>query len=241
MESRRAEWSFRLRQELKRSTSGHFLTLTYAKAPINQENNLPTLCKTDFQAFIKRLRKRSPTKLRYYAVGEYGSDTQRPHYHALLFNAETKFLESELVAAWSHGHCQIAEINDARIHYVTKFHVNKIGEYPGRAPPFALMSRRPGIGSNYLDTHAQYHKDGLRGFTRVNGIYARLPRYYVDKLFTKEEKEQMRLLGENEREAYFQEIERLSKFVDNPHEHYTDRRRHEHDNVKHKSNRNDKI
>lgn len=45
-----------------------------------------SLRKRDFQLWMKRLRKAFPdTKIRFFASGEYGSETFRPHYHAILF------------------------------------------------------------------------------------------------------------------------------------------------------------
>lgn len=50
---------------------------------------IPYLYKPDIQNFIKRLRKQCNEKfkeqIRYYAVGEYGPRTFRPHYHLLLW------------------------------------------------------------------------------------------------------------------------------------------------------------
>lgn len=84
-----------------------FLTLTY------NDQHLPmygTLVKEHAQNFLKRLRRYiKPEKLRYYAVGEYGSTCpdheiekcsicgplQRPHYHMILFGwapAEREYL-----------------------------------------------------------------------------------------------------------------------------------------------------
>ena len=58
LSSKRDDWSFRLRQELKVSTSASFITLTYAteKMPVNS-SGLLELRKSDCQAFMKRLRK----------------------------------------------------------------------------------------------------------------------------------------------------------------------------------------
>lgn len=240
LQARRSEWSFRLRQELRASESSHFLTLTYEKAP--QENGIETLRKKDLQDFFKRLRKSCPTKIRYYAVGEYGTRTIRPHYHALLFNAPTKFLESSLDSTWSHGHTMIGTVTDSSIHYVTKYHVNKVGDYPGRAPPFVLMSRRPGIGSRYLDTHAKWHLHGLKSFTQMNGFIGRMPRFYADKIFTKEQKQMINSLAPSEREAYFKEIARLSKLGHaDPHSHYLERLKAAHDRIVHKENLSNKF
>lgn len=51
---------------------------------------VPLLYYPDVQRFIKRLRKQISTlfkdeKVRYYAIGEYGTSSFRPHWHLLLF------------------------------------------------------------------------------------------------------------------------------------------------------------
>lgn len=86
------EWANRLMMELQDHQEAWFVTLTYN----NEHGRLAaddngevyewlTLCKSDFQNFMKRLRKNSGQKLRFYACGEYGTDTYRPHYHAIIF------------------------------------------------------------------------------------------------------------------------------------------------------------
>ena len=64
-----------------------FVTLTY------NDDFLPLfgLEKRDIQLFIKRLRERLeylgfPNKLRYVFCGEYGTKTQRAHYHGIIWN-----------------------------------------------------------------------------------------------------------------------------------------------------------
>lgn len=59
-----------------------FLTLTY------DDKHLPaygSLVPDHFTKFMKRFRKRSGTKTRYYMCGEYGEKFSRPHYHAVIF------------------------------------------------------------------------------------------------------------------------------------------------------------
>ena len=60
-----------------------FITLTYNNAHLPEHDSL---CKRDFQLFMKRLRKRFGSGIRYYMCGEYGGKYGRPLYHALLFN-----------------------------------------------------------------------------------------------------------------------------------------------------------
>lgn len=92
-----------------------FITLTY------DDDHLPpfgSLRKKDFVDFMKRLRKQknstSDNPLRFYACGEYGEKSGRPHYHAILFNCSFKqdkeikkgknpiYWSKDLQKAWSH-------------------------------------------------------------------------------------------------------------------------------------------
>lgn len=90
------EWANRCIMELQDHEDAYFLTLTYDNDHVPQSGYaIPetgefqpslSLRKKDFQAFIKRLRKRvEPDRIRYFASGEYGDNTQRPHYHAIIF------------------------------------------------------------------------------------------------------------------------------------------------------------
>ena len=76
------EWASRCVMESKLHKENCFITLTY------NDEHLPSdlsLQKDDFTKFIKRLRKNTGDKIRYYACGEYGDLYQRPHFHACLF------------------------------------------------------------------------------------------------------------------------------------------------------------
>lgn len=90
------EWANRCLLELQDHDSAYFVTLTYDQehVPISyyphpetgEAQPVLTLRKDDFQKFMKKLRKRvAPDLLRYFACGEYGSNTQRPHYHAIIY------------------------------------------------------------------------------------------------------------------------------------------------------------
>lgn len=249
LEARRNDWSFRLRQELKVSYSSHFLTLTYedSKLPYSA-SGLPEVRKQDVQLFTKRLRKvqeaHSEFRLRYYTVGEYGTKSARPHYHSIMYNMHAKTV-SQLPGIWTDGHVYVGTVTDASIHYVAKYHVNAVGDYGDRAPPFAIMSRKPGIGENYLGTHTRWHLNGVRNYTQVNGEVGRLPRYYRDKIFKAENEEgkleyivdPALLLGDrNEVSEYYEELKRLEKLKEDPAEYYGERFRANADAVKHKSN-----
>lgn len=250
LQAKRGDWSFRLKQEWKRAPSAHFLSFTYDQQHLpytTVETNgvcfdVPSLCKRDMQLFFKRLRKAcEPVKLRHYTVGEYGGLTSRPHYHSILFGLPFTMV-SQLHDIWQQGNIYVGSVRDESIHYVTKYVINRHGEFNGREPPFALMSRNPGIGAGYLGTHTDWHRSGMRNFAQVNGITTRLPRYYKDKIFNEEEREVMaKESAVRGVESFYEELKRISKFHDDPYAHYAERVKHMHDAVTSKLNENDKL
>ena len=132
VKKRALQWCFRLQQEEKVSESAIFLTLTYAdgKVPISS-NGLLTLRPKDHTDFMKRFRKMcikngAKKPLKYYMVGEYGSKTQRPHYHSILYNVPRFVLDRQglIEKAWENGLIHIGEVTKASIAYTCGY-VNK--------------------------------------------------------------------------------------------------------------------
>lgn len=182
--SKRADWSFRINEELRTHTSAFFCTFTYSddKLPLNKGH--PTLRRSDFQSYMKNLRNTTKNKLKYFACGEYGSNTHRPHYHAIIFNypAELRHL---LALEWRNGYTTIDQVNAARIHYITKYILKKSDSYDEVEPPFNLVSK--GLGKNYL-INTDMHKNFLSSNVSFNGYKQRMPRYYKDKIFSEHDK-----------------------------------------------------
>lgn len=204
--SRRSEWTFRLKQEMKVCESCHFITLTYDDDKLNYErieddvgnviDIVPMVCKKDVQLFLKRLRERiKPFKIRYFLVSEYGPQTLRPHYHMILFNFPN-ILNNKLYdyinESWSMGFISISDVNDARIHYVTGYCLDGSQVPENRVKNFMLCSRRPGLGSYFLDVrgvvdYCRANSTDLWSFASSTGVNkVRIPRYYRDKLFDDE-------------------------------------------------------
>jgi len=194
LSTKRNEWTFRLKEEIKYHSSSHFITLTYADEYIRKTpRGLSTLDKRDLQTFIKRLRSYQSRKLkifdsiRYYAVGEYGERTSRPHYHLITFSTHPKVIE-KISYIWSQGQVQIGKAESASIHYVTKYFINKQIPINGdRVLPFSLMSK--GIGKGYLKRAKNYHQKTQNNYVVQDGNKTRMPRYYKDKIFTTHEKQ----------------------------------------------------
>lgn len=206
-------WADRMMLELDHSKKAVFVTLTY-----NNENVIPTmfdendvsvsftLDKRDLQLFMKRLRSRKEfenREIRFYASGEYGSKTFRPHYHAIIFGIELadfaplKYLgtnelkqgyytSSLLEDIWSKGFVVVTEVSWQTCAYVARYVMKKINSptncfeaYLNAEPEFSLMSRRPGIGAYYMQEHDDW-KDKAAYY--IDGVEIRMPRYFLKKL-----------------------------------------------------------
>lgn len=193
--TRRNDWTFRLEQEQRASNTSHFITLTYDENHLTYTpEHIETLYKPHLQKFFKKLRYAqyklgNKDKIRYYAVGEYGTKTQRPHYHAIMFNLDTEIL-TQLTQLWGKGLTHSAITSPATIRYVTKYLINKVGDYNDRDKPFAIMSKQLGI--DYLHDKFQYHRD-TQSLTVTNnsGTKQPLPRYYAERMFSKDEKAEL--------------------------------------------------
>lgn len=163
-----------------------FLTLTYddIHVPIGPSGNL-TLRKKDLQDFWKRLRYFG-YEFRYFCCGEYGDETHRPHYHALVFGLdlpditlnEYGHLESDvLTSIWKNGMVSIGEFNEATAGYVSRYTYKKAFKdlqlfYDSFQvdPEFTEMSRRPGIGSQFFEDHGRFlYENGKFSYATSDG------------------------------------------------------------------------
>ncbi len=204
-------WSFRLIEEQKVSHSSAFITLTYADPPLSINGN-QTLHKKDMQDFMKRLRKKCFKKLKYYTVGEYGTKLKRPHYHSIIFNLPPSYIYDDRILAdiWTHGHVDIAPCNEATIKYTLKYLQKEKWEpkheLDDRNPEFSMMSKKMGL--SYLTPEIlKYHHNTLNSYvTRSQGQKEPLPRYYRDKIFTKEQKIKIAEKGEIHRTEKYDKL-----------------------------------
>lgn len=204
---RSRQWAIRCVHEAKYHAANSFLTLTYdnAHVPWSSITGEQTLCKRDLQLFFKRLRKAIyPTKVRYFACGEYGDTTNRPHYHVILFGYD--FSDSRVVhqvtpsgilwrsdklnEIWGNGHCVIANVTFDTCAYTARYILKKTtGEaakerYEGIEPEFTAMSRRPGIAYQWFEDYKNdvYPYDRVVLIDDEKARVFRPPKYY-DKLY----------------------------------------------------------
>lgn len=216
---RASGWSFRLMQEYKRCESAVFVTLTYDNLHVPlTESGFMTLDKRDFQMFMVRLRKLNPAGIKYYAVGEYGSKTMRPHYHAIMFNVDRE----SIITAWKAGEdIHMGDVADASVGYTLKY-ISKPGKIPlhkndDRIPEFSLMSK--GLGSNYVTPEIEeWHQADYmnRLYCPIkDGKKIAMPRYYRTRLFSTD---QVMAIGDRiqaEEDEAYRKLSTLEKNLQN--------------------------
>lgn len=208
---RSREWAVRCVHEAQMHQENCFITLTY-----NPENLPPDggLVKSDFQKFMKRLRKSTGKKIRYYHCGEYGDKNNRPHYHGLIFGFNFSdwvylfdspsgvpiYTSPTLEKIWQKGFVTVGHVTFESAAYCARYILKKIngpkadevnpetglkhyerfnsftGEIHEVLPEYTTMSRRPGIGANWINKYAGdcYPKD----YTSLNGRIVKIPKYY---------------------------------------------------------------
>ena len=167
----------------------------------------PTLLKDEISNFNKKLktylhRKKLNSGFRFYGVGEYGSTTFRPHYHVIYFNLDipdlefynysngqllfnSKFLDS----IWNKGHVVIGAVDVGSACYVARYVDKKQNRSKDEkrlldeflCPEFSVMSRRPGIGADYMEKLVNDVKNGIYSLF-TNGNSFSIPIYYSKKL-----------------------------------------------------------
>lgn len=160
----------RILLEASQHADNAFITLTYS------DETLPvsgSLIPEDLTNWLKRLRKQiSPARVRYYAVGEYGEQSQRPHYHVVLFGYKNCRLgrsrlglmpqlvterhkccpQCDLIATtWQKGGIYVGALEANSAQYVAGYVMKKMTSsrdtrLNGRWPEFCRMSLKPGIG-----------------------------------------------------------------------------------------------
>ena len=165
------QWAVRCVHEASLYDDNCFITLTY------DDDHLPengSLVKADYQKFMKRLRKRFGSGVRYFHCGEYGEKNGRPHHHACLFNFRFPdcerldlagrladlpplYISQSLSELWPFGLHTIGDVTFDSAAYVARYVTKKItgdraaSHYGDRVPEYTTMSRRPGIGRQWYE------------------------------------------------------------------------------------------
>lgn len=184
--NRRRLWAHRIMLESFCHRDNCFLTLSYQDCHLPlitggtgqdlMRPELGSLKPKDLQDWLKRLRKAiEPLRVRFYAVGEYGSNTWRPHYHVILFGfptcmrgrtlrrvGSTRAVWEEccdncklIGETWGLGDVDLGTLTRDSAAYCAEYTVKKMTSVDDTrlirgnltlVPEFCRMSLRPGIG-----------------------------------------------------------------------------------------------
>jgi hypothetical protein len=97
--------------------------------------------------------------IRYFLVGEYGTETKRAHYHAIMFGVDPHRAKKITKLSWSLGHIQCDAVRDGGIQYVCGYTLKKLTsekDFPdGQEPEFSLKSTKPALGHKQIPAIAK--------------------------------------------------------------------------------------
>lgn len=195
-----------------------FITLTFDQVNLEKRSNPLSLDVSEYQRFMKRLRKRFGKNIRFFHCGEYGDQNKRPHYHAIIFGMDFKdkklwtnrdgnklYTSEALQELWPYGFSTIGEVTFQSAAYVARYIMKKwkgegaedhytrwcplTGEGTTVEPEYCTMSRMPGIGKTWLE---KYKADVYpHDYVVINNHKVKPPRYY-DSLLSEEELAQLK-------------------------------------------------
>lgn len=155
------QWAVRCMHEAQTADTASFLTLTYSDEHLPDDRGVHV---SHLQAFMKALRHSYPcgkcgqapgrrhgkspcgpfvpcTRPRFFACGEYGERTLRPHYHLALFNesfdddrelhkvnarGDRLYTSKRLDRLWGKGHALIGSLSFESAAYIARYVCKKI-------------------------------------------------------------------------------------------------------------------
>lgn len=199
---RSRQWAVRCVHEASLHPKNCFITLTYNDENLPKDRSLDV---KHFQDFMKRLRFRFGSGIRFFHCGEYGEKFARPHYHACLFNFDFEdkklwktalgnrlYLSQALQELWPFGFSTVGDVTFESAAYVARYVTKKqtgdraaahyewlnedTGELRSRKPEYCTMSRRPGLAKGWFD---KYSSDVYPSdYIVLRGRKMRPPKYY---------------------------------------------------------------
>lgn len=202
--ARAKSWAVRCVHEAQLHERNCFVTLTYDRSSLPKDGGLHI---EHWQNFAKKVRRRLGA-FRFFMCGEYGSETLRPHFHILFFgldfpdrmfykgNGGSRLYTSKVLQEiWDRGYAPIGDVSVESAAYVARYQVKKqvkkddtqylrvdpvTGESWYVRREFVNMSRRPGIGSGWIEKYKTdvYPSDEVI----INGHRYRPPSFYDSRL-----------------------------------------------------------
>lgn len=216
------QWAIRCMHEARVHPENSFVTLTYNDENLPKgPDGRPRLHYQDFQLFMKRLRQKrykdfvktygpenwkllskqerrqiyGPQEIGFFVTGEYGDQTKRPHWHAIIFNyrphdakpkyrnkrGDQVFSSESLDGLWGKGNTDFGSVTFDSAGYCARYATKKLnhgkdGDHDYH--PISKKSSRQAIGKKFLQKYWRdiftYGHIILEDGKRICSI----PRYY---------------------------------------------------------------
>jgi len=207
MKQKAREWKVRLMEEMRVKTVDiKFITLSFSNESLIElerevnkgqvkamgyklDNEIATLA---VRRYLERWRWRFKKSQKHWFVTELGqTNTERLHIHGLIWTDEDIKIISEV---WKYGKVWVGDyVNERTVNYIVKY-INKTDENHKYYKPIVLVS--PGMGCNYLkrydsENNLYQGKDTNEMYKTRQGRKLPLPKYYRNKLYDEEEKEEL--------------------------------------------------
>lgn len=197
------EWQIRLHEELKVWKYKYFLTLTFDSEQLEKlvnelngtETNVNDAAQLAVRRFLERWRKKYKKSVRHWLVTELGHEgTERIHLHGIIFDNQPHTNE-EFAEIWKYGWTYTGDYcNERTINYIVKY-ITKIDIDHKTYKADIYCSA--GLGACYLENamilkkHEFCGTDTKQYYTLPNGQKVALPKYYRNKLWTEEQRDQL--------------------------------------------------
>lgn len=197
--------------EAKLHENNCFITLTYSDEHLPNDRSLHY---RDFQLFMKKLRKKFGSKIRFYMCGEYGEKFDRPHFHACIFgfdfpdrkywkqtgSGSKLYRSEELEKLWKYGFSSIGDVNFESAAYVARYIMKKVTGQGKHDQHYKFTDLSTG---EVLEKKPEFNKMSLKpgigyewfkkyksdvyphDYVIINGRKVRPPKYY-DLKYSKE-------------------------------------------------------
>lgn len=158
------QWAVRCVHEAQMHEENSFITLTYDNENVGDGR----LRYSDFQLFMKRLRRSINEPISMFVTGEYGDQKKRPHWHALVFGwrpsdcnykysnkrGDRVFESNTLERLWTHGISEVGSVTFESAGYCARYAAKKL--IHGRDAdhdfqPISKKSSKYAIGKKWLE------------------------------------------------------------------------------------------
>ena len=165
------QWAIRCVHEAQLHENNCFITLTYNDEHLPRDLSLNL---RHYQLFMKKLRKKFGSDIRFFHAGEYGEKFGRPHYHACLFNFDFPdkvhfrtvpgghqlYVSDTLSKLWGYGFATIGDVTFESAAYVARY----------------IMKKQKGPSGDYLSTVTSFDPDTGEVLSRRKPEYTTMSR-----------------------------------------------------------------